>query len=59
MRSMVSSTLALPCLVMISRTEGSLLNQPAARLLRTPGRTVAMSVSRITVPFTVFTTTGM
>ena len=31
-------TLALPCLVMMSRTEGSLLYQPAARLLRTLAR---------------------
>ena len=56
MRSTVSMTLASPCLVMISRTEGSLLNQPAALLLRTLGRMVAMSERRITVPFTVFTT---
>src|SRR5664279_2992295 len=36
MRSTVSRTLALACLVTISSTEGSLLNQPAERLLRTP-----------------------
>jgi hypothetical protein len=58
MRSTVSMTLASPCLVMISSTEGSRLYQPAERLLRTLGRIVAMSDRRITVPFTVFTTTG-
>ena len=51
-------TLALPCLVMMSRTEGSLLYQPAARLLRTLALMVAMFDRRITVPFTVFTTSG-
>ncbi len=35
MPSTVSMTLASPCLVMISSTEGSRLNQPAERLLRT------------------------
>ena len=58
MRSTVSMTLALPCLVMISSTEGSRLNQPADRLLRTPALIEATLDSRITVPLTVFTTTG-
>ncbi len=59
MRSTVSMTLASPCLVMISSTDGCLLYQPAERLLRTLGRTVAMSESRITVPSIVLTTTGL
>ncbi len=42
----------------MSRTDGSLLNQPAERLLRTLGRMVAKFDKRITVPFTVLTTTG-
>ena len=58
MRSTVSMTLALACLVMISSTEGSLLNQPAERLLRTLGVIDATVDSRMTVPFTVLTTTG-
>ena len=58
MRSTVSMTLALACLVMISSTEGSRLNQPAERLLRTLGVIEATVDRRITVPSTVFTTTG-
>ena len=58
MRSTVSMTLALPCLVMISSTEGSRLYQPAERLLRTLARIEATVDRRITLPFTVFTTTG-
>ena len=59
MRSTVSMTFASACLVMMRRTEGSLLNQPAARLLRTLGVMVAMFDRRITVPFTVLTTSGL
>ena len=59
MRSTVSITLASPCLVMISSTEGCLLYQPADRLLRTLACTLAMSVRRMTVPLTVLTTTGL
>ncbi len=51
-------TLALPCLVTISRTDGSRLNQPAERLLRTLARIEATVERRITVPSTVFTTSG-
>ena len=51
MRSTVSMTLASACLVMISSTDGSLLNQPADRLLRTLGRIEATVDRRITVPF--------
>ena len=51
-------TLASACLVMISNTEGERLYQPAERLLRTLARMVAMLESRMTVPLTVFTTTG-
>jgi hypothetical protein len=58
MRSTVSMTLASPCLVITRRTEGSRLYQPAARLLRTLGRIVAMLDRRMTVPFAVFTTNG-
>ena len=58
MRSTVSMTLASPCLVMISSTDGSRLNQPAERLLRTLWVIVAIADSRITVPLTVLTTTG-
>jgi hypothetical protein len=46
-------------LVTISSTEGSRLNQPAERLLRTLARIVATSDSRITVPSTVLTTIGL
>ena len=59
MRSTVSRTFALACLVTISSTEGSLLNQPAERLLRTLGSIEAMVDRRITVPSTVFTTSGL
>ncbi len=58
MRSTVSITLAFACLVMISSTDGSLLNQPADKLLRTLGRIEATVDRRITVPSTVFTTSG-
>src|SRR5664279_1159770 len=58
MRSTVSMTLALPCLVMISNTEGSRLYQPAERLLRTPGVIEATVERRMTVPLMVFTTSG-
>ena len=56
MRSTVSMTLASPCLVMIRSTEGSRLNQPAERLLRTPGWIEAISGRRMTLPSIVFTT---
>ena len=51
-------TLASACLVMISSTDGSRLNQPAERLLRTLGLIVATVESRMTVPSTVLTTSG-
>ena len=56
MWSTVSMTLASPCLVMISSTEGCRLNQAAERLLRVLCSTVAMSESRTTLPLLVFTT---
>ncbi len=57
-RSATSMTLASPCLVMKSSTEGWRLNQPADRLLRTPFVMAATLDRRITVPFTVLTTSG-
>ena len=58
MLSTVSMTLASPCLVMISSTEGCLLYQAAERVLRVLCSTVAMSESRTTVPFELFTITS-
>ncbi len=58
MRSTVSITLAVDCLVMTSSTEGWPLYQPAARLLRTPASIEATDDSRTTVPLAVRTTIG-
>jgi hypothetical protein len=58
MLSTVSMTLELACLVMTNSTEGSLLNQAAARLLRTPGTIDAIAESRTTVPLALRTTIG-
>ena len=55
-RSTVSMTLASGCLVTMSRMEGFLLNQPAARRVRVPLVMSAMSFSRTMVPPTLFTT---
>ena len=49
-RSTVSMTLASLCLVIVSRTDGSLLNQAAERVLRTASSTSAISDSRTTLP---------
>ena len=48
--STVSMTLASGCLVTCTRTAGLPANQPAARVLRTPRETVAISPTRVTPP---------
>jgi hypothetical protein len=58
MRSTVSITLAVDCLLMINSTEGWPLNQAAVRLLRTPDSIEATAESRTTVPLTLRTTIG-
>ncbi len=58
MRSTVSITLELACLLMTSSTEGRPLNQPAARLLRTLASIEATADSRTTVSFLVRTMIG-
>ena len=45
-------------MLITSSTEGWPLNQPAARLLRTPPSIEAMAESRTTVPLAARTTTG-
>ncbi len=55
-RSTVSITLASGCLVTISRTDGCLLYQPAARRVRTPRFTSATSPRRTIVPPLLLTT---
>ncbi len=59
MRSTVSMTLASPCLVMVSRMAGSLLNIAAERALRVACSIVATSDSRTTLPFDVLTTSDL
>ena len=58
MRSTVSITLELACLLITSSTEGWPLNQPAERLLRTPSSIEATADSRTTVPLALRTTIG-
>ncbi len=58
MRSTVSITLELDCLLITSSTEGWPLNQPAERLLRTPASIEATAESRTTVPLALRTMMG-
>jgi hypothetical protein len=55
MRSTVSITLEVDCLLITSSTDGWLLNQPAARLLRTPASIEATDESRTTAPLVLRT----
>ena len=58
MRSTVSITLELACLLITSSTEGWPLNQAAARLSRTPSSIEAIEESLTTVPLAERTTIG-